>query len=81
MSKTADDFKVELDQLVEYINDEKNKIINGEERDLSGLDNKVDLLCQQIEEADAAVAQAAEPYMADMITALESLAEVLKEKA
>jgi hypothetical protein len=81
MSQNKEEFKQEIKELISYIDEETTQIMNGEERDLSGLDDKVDHFCQKIEAAEADIAQDLEPLMADMISSLERLAGVLQEKA
>ena len=80
MPKTTQDFVTELQTLTESMENAKNQIIAGEELELEGLDDQVDLLCAQIEAAPADIAAATQDSMAKMISTLESLAEILQEK-
>ena len=47
---------------------------------MEGLDDRVDLLCQQIEAAPAEIAAGTESALTEMISALESLAKTLQEE-
>jgi hypothetical protein len=76
--KSATDFKQELITLADDIETMHIAIRNDEELDLEGLDDRVDLLCQQIEAAPREISTEIESEMAQMITALEKLAVTLK---
>ncbi|MAS88039.1 MAG: hypothetical protein CMH30_08720 [Micavibrio sp.] len=76
--KSAADFKQELMTLADDIETMHIAIRNDEELDLEGLDDRVDLLCQQIEAAPSDISTEIESEMAQMITALEKLAVTLK---
>lgn len=76
--KSAADFKQELMTLADDIETMHIAIRNDEQLDLEGLDDRVDLLCQQIEAAPSDISTEIESEMAQMITALEKLAITLK---
>ena len=77
---TKDELIQKIQDLTNALNDMDNRIRSGEELDLDGLDDRVELLCAQIEAAPAEISKAAEGAMAEMITALEKLAETLKQR-
>lgn len=81
MSEELENYKQELRDIAAYINDENTRILAGEERDLSGLDDRVNLACTKIETLPKDLTSQVEPEMAQMISALENIALTLQAKS
>tara|TARA_Y100001001_G_C7978245_1_gene298441 strand:+ start:79 stop:378 length:300 start_codon:yes stop_codon:yes gene_type:complete len=67
-----------ITELTDYISVSENQIRQGEELDMSGVDDQVQALCDRIESAPPAVKKPVEPHLAKMIMALEKLADALE---
>lgn len=67
-----------ITELTEYIAASEARIRQGEELDMSGVDDQVQELCDRIESAPPAVKKPVEPHLAKMIMALEKLADALE---
>lgn len=80
MPKTEEEFTNEINAITAELREAKTQIEQGAETEMEGLDDRVDLLCQQIEAAPAEIASGTESALTEMISALESLAETLQEQ-
>ena len=67
-----------LKDLSDVIKNATDVISSGEEIDLDGLDDKVDIACTAVEKSTPEIARSVEPQMAEMIASLEVLAGILK---
>lgn len=80
MPKTEEEFINEINAITAELSEAEIQIKQGVETEMEGLDDRVDLLCQQIEAAPAEIAAGTESALTEMISALESLAKTLQEE-
>lgn len=71
-------YRTELEALTHRVQTFERALDAGENATLGDLERKAQTLCQKITQGDTATAKALQPYMADLISALDSLAERLQ---
>lgn len=72
-------FRNRFDELIAFIDQANNAVLDGKMPDLGNVDKKVALLCRDIESANPEIAKQTQPMMAQMIVKLDALAQSLNE--
>jgi len=67
-----------LETLTQRVRGAEDSLLDGKIPDLGDLEHRASVLCRSITGGEPATAKALQPFMADLISALDSLAERLE---
>jgi len=71
-------FRARFEALAEFISKAEACVKSGSLMEIGALDQEVVKLCQEVKDSSPEIAKQAQPYIADMISALDTLARELE---